>query len=64
VKDEAGVVEEEEVEAIAKTTQEAVFWTGKFGYPVTMAPSEKVYRQVGGWTTRCRDRCRYPPLLY
>ena len=48
MKDEAGVVEEEEVEAIAKTTQEAVFWAGKFGYPVIIAPSEKVYRQWEG----------------
>lgn len=37
--------EEEQVEAIAKTTQEAVFWAGKFGYPVILAPSEKIYRK-------------------
>jgi alpha-tubulin suppressor-like RCC1 family protein len=47
-KDEAGEEEEEQVEAIAKTTQEAVFWAGKFGYPVIIAPSEKVYRQWEG----------------
>ena len=48
MKDEAGEEEEEQVEAIAKTTQEAVFWAGKFGYPVIIAPSEKVYRQWEG----------------
>jgi hypothetical protein len=37
--------DEEQVEAIAKTTQEAVFWAAKFGYPVILAPSEKIYRK-------------------
>ena len=37
--------EEEQVEAIVKTTQEAVFWASKFGYPVILGPSERIYRK-------------------
>ena len=44
IKDEHDSDEEEQVEAIVQTAQEAVFWAGKFGYPVVLTPSEKVFR--------------------
>ena len=46
--EEAGEEEEEQIEAIAKTCQEATFWAAGFGYPVILAPSERVYRKWEG----------------
>jgi len=47
-KDDEVEVEEEQIEAIVKTTQEACFWASKFGYPVIIAPSEQIYRKWEG----------------
>ena len=40
--------EEEQIEALATSCQEATFWATKFGYPVIIAPSEKIYRRWEG----------------